>query len=104
MASFSCPFLISILMTFRVTLFFQVKVLEKGLQLHDELTTKDLRPFHLKMETCFAEMKARVTGGQRKATRPNTLPVLLEIFTESLIACLLVDFSLTIFVPTTFSG
>ncbi|XP_074619689.1 dedicator of cytokinesis protein 1-like isoform X2 [Acropora palmata] len=53
----------------------QVKVLEKGLQLHDELTTKDLRPFHLKMETCFAEMKARVTGGQRKATRPNTLPV-----------------------------
>lgn len=53
----------------------QVKVLETGLELHDELTTKDLRPFHLKMETCFADMKVRVTGERRKPPRPNTLPV-----------------------------
>lgn len=49
--------------------------MERGLKLHDELATKDLRPFHNKMETCFADMKARVTGEERKSTRPKDLQV-----------------------------
>lgn len=49
--------------------------MERGLKLHDALATKDLRPFHNKMETCFAEMKARVTGEERKASRPKDLQV-----------------------------
>lgn len=53
----------------------QVKILEKGLNLHDELATKDLRPFHNKMETCFADMKARVSGEERKSARPKDLQI-----------------------------
>lgn len=52
-----------------------MKILEKGLNLHDELATKDLRPFHNKMETCFADMKARVSGEERKSARPKDLQV-----------------------------
>ncbi|XP_078368993.1 dedicator of cytokinesis protein 1-like [Oculina patagonica] len=53
----------------------QVKILEKGLVLHDELATKDLRPFHQKMETCFADMKTRVTGEERRTARPKDLQI-----------------------------
>ena len=52
-----------------------MKILEKGLNLHDELATKDLRPFHNKMETCFADMRARVSGEERKSARPKDLQV-----------------------------
>lgn len=52
--------------------------MEKGLGLHDELATKDLRPFHQKMETCFADMKARVTGEERRTARPKDLQVSIE--------------------------
>ena len=52
--------------------------MERGLELHDELATKDLRPFHSKMETCFADMKARVTGEERKLARPKDLEVRTE--------------------------
>ena len=40
----------------------QVGILQDGLELHEQLITKDLEPFHEKMERCFAEMKYRVTG------------------------------------------
>lgn len=49
--------------------------MERGLELHDELAIKDLRPFHNKMVTCFADMKARVTGEERKSARPKDLQV-----------------------------
>ena len=49
--------------------------MERGLKLHDALATKDLRPFHNKMETCFADMKARVAGEERKSSRPKDLQV-----------------------------
>ena len=52
-----------------------MKILERGLKLHDALATKDLRPFHNKMETCFADMKTRVTGEERKSSRPKDLQV-----------------------------
>lgn len=51
--------------------------MERGLNLHDELATKDLRPFHNKMEICFADMKVRVTGEERKSARPKDLQVSL---------------------------
>ena len=46
-------------------------ILEKGLKLHEQLATKDLRPFHHKLETCFADMQARVTGKEKKVPRPK---------------------------------
>ncbi|KAJ7386091.1 Dedicator of cytokinesis protein 3 [Desmophyllum pertusum] len=53
----------------------QVKISERGLELHDELVTENLRPFHNKMETCFADMKARVTGEERRSARPKDLQI-----------------------------
>ena len=48
-------------------------MLERGLALHDRLATKDLRPFHSKMETCFSDMKTRISGEKTKPKEPRVI-------------------------------